>query len=177
MTANISEKDKHIYMVMGITLHQLHAFENLFKFVMTFIIQRDSPLNIDKYERLEKEYSKKTLGYFLKELRLRAVVSDEYADLLEELLEKRNIFIHCPGTIQGWDLFSNEGQKIAEAFMARLASIAGTLNLLHSGFIYDWSKETGIPCGNIPDPAMEELIKTNYSGKINLLLRAKPLGQ
>jgi len=57
--------------------------EQLIRLVMTFVLQKDSPLTVEKIERQSRDERRKTLGYFLAQLRRRADLDPEFDALLD----------------------------------------------------------------------------------------------
>ena len=137
---------------MGMTLMFLQTTEKAINFCMTFVFQRESPLTLEKLEKQEMEEQKKTLGYFLAELRKRADLDPKFEQMLRDFLDHRNIFIHKLSDVQGWDLSTPDGRQVAEQFIGKLVGLTQKVFYIFVGFIRAWQKkvdlDTPIPPGS-----------------------------
>ena len=65
-----------------------------------------------------KNERKKTIGYFLTELRKRADLHDQFDQKLRDFLDHRNTFIHNLHDVPGWNLETQGGKDVARQFIS-----------------------------------------------------------
>lgn len=94
LSSVLSRRELETFARIGIALHHVQVVEGLLRFVMTFVIQKGDSVDILKVEEADR---KKTLGYFMAELRKRAGLHPGLDRELVEFLEKRNTLAHSPG--------------------------------------------------------------------------------
>jgi hypothetical protein len=121
---------------------------------MTYVLQKDSPLTIEKLERQTKEERRKTLGYFLAQLRGRAALDSDFDSLLEKFLEERNHLVHDVSAIPGWALHTTEGRKIARSFLDGFIHKTLEVQKVFLGVARAWQEEANI---DVPFPCEHEL--------------------
>src|SRR6266478_866662 len=73
----LTHEEKKLLEAIGLALLSIQAAEKMITFCLTFVIQKNSPLTLESLERQESEERKKTLGYFLGQLRERAGVNPD----------------------------------------------------------------------------------------------------
>ena len=148
----LHEHQEKILISMGITLLLLQTTEKAINFCMTFVFQKESPLTLEKLEKQEIEEQKKTLGYFLAELRKRADLDPKFDQMLRDFLDRRNIFIHQLSEVRGLDFSTPEGRQIAEQFIGKLAGLTQSVFYIFVGFIRAWQRkldmDTPMPLGS-----------------------------
>jgi hypothetical protein len=148
--------------------------ERLIDFCMTFVIQKDSPLTIEKLEAQRSAERRKTLGYFLAQLRQRADVAEGFDQLLTRFLEMRNTLVHRVTEIEGWNLSNESGREAAVRFLGELGWLSVQVMKIFMGFIRAWEVQTGTR-SPVP-PGGEELfaeIDSKYANLIDQLLAEK----
>lgn len=142
---------------------------------MTFVFQKDGPLTLETLERQTAAERKKTLGYFLTELRKRAALDGAFDKLLQDFLEERNLLVHDAGSIPGWTLQSSEGCKKAREFVD--AFILKTLEVqkVFAGLLQAWQEEVGL---DIPLPTEHKFfaeIDRDYKPRVDDIFFEKEL--
>ena len=140
----MNDEQKDVLMRMGAALVLVQSTEQLIRLCMTYVLQKDSPLTIEKYEKQTREERKKTLGYFLGELRKRADLDEHFDALLETFLEERNILVHSVDDIPGWNLSTLEGCNIAGAFVDRFIRKTIEVHKVFLGLMRAWQEESKI---------------------------------
>jgi hypothetical protein len=149
----LNEQQQTILTSMGATLILLQATEKIIDLCMTFVFQKASLLTLEGLERQQKEERKKTIGYFLAELRKRADLDDKFDQMLRDFLDHRNTFIHRLDDVQGWDIDTPDGRQVAAQFISKLASLNGRVLFTFCGFLRAWQKQTGM---DVPIPSGSE---------------------
>ena len=140
---------REIYVLIGQVVLVSQLAEQVLKACMTFVIQDDDPLTLEKLKSQDQHEKRKTLGYFISKLRRRAAVDDDLDELLSEYLEKRNLLIHNVEAIPEWNLKSQAGRKVAKQFVGRLGYLASETMMIFSGFLRAWQVES-LPDAPIP---------------------------
>ena len=103
----------------GSALVLIQSTEHLIRTVMTLVLQKHSPLTLEKLQRQQRQERKRTLGYFVKELQKRVGLDQELEDVLESFLDERNVLVHGLTDVPGWSLESTEGREVAFQFLNR----------------------------------------------------------
>lgn len=111
---------------------------------MTLVLQQSSALTLESLERQEKAERKKTLGYFLSELRKRADLEPGFEALLDDFLERRNILVHRLADVPGWSLENDVGLAATNAFVQDMLRVTDTVLKVFMGLVRAWEEQTGI---------------------------------
>jgi hypothetical protein len=126
-TAYMASDQDHIPMdtlaLIGICLLQVQLAEQVLAWALESVLQ-DKTLTAEKLMEQTESERKRTLGDFLKELKTRAKIEHDFKDKLYRFLKLRNIFVHNVDEVQGWNLDTGEGRKIATAFVKELLRLA-----------------------------------------------------
>ena len=109
----------------------------------------------EKLEKRTREERKKTLGYFLNELRKRADLDENFDALLEEFLDERNILVHSVDDVPGWSLQTTEGRKIASAFVDGFIEKTVEILKVFMGLIRSWQEQENI---EVSVPGADEFV-------------------
>jgi hypothetical protein len=67
-----------VLMRIGAALLMMQSAERGLRFCLTFVFQKSSPLTLEMLQTQEEEERKKTMGYFLRELRQRVELDDTF---------------------------------------------------------------------------------------------------
>jgi hypothetical protein len=135
--------EKQILQFMGFCLILVQAVERMLGLVTTFVLQKPNMTSQKLLEQAQKE-SKRTLGYFLKELHKRADIHPNFDDTLSRFLESRNKFAHSLSDIPGWDLQTEDGRATAARFLMELAQTGGRVMSVFVALTKRWTKEAKI---------------------------------
>ncbi len=163
----MNAEQKDVLMRIGAALVFVQSAEQVIRLCMIFVLQKDSPLTIEKLEKQTREERKKTLGYFLGELRKRADLDESFDALLEEFLEERNILVHNVDDVPGWNLQTTEGRKIASAFVDGFIRKTVEILKVFAGLIRSWQEQTNF---DVSVPTAEEFfaeIDTDYKSLVD----------
>lgn len=169
----MNAEQKDVLMRMGAALLFVQTTEQLIRFCMTWVLQKDGPLTLEKLENQTRKEHLKTLGYFLNELRKRADLDENFDVLLEEFLEERNILVHSLDDIPGWSLQTTAGRKIAGAFVDGFIRKTVEVMKVFMGLISSWQEQANI---DISVPGANELfaeIDTDYKSLVDELFFEK----
>jgi len=163
-----------VHSMMGMTLCYIQFVEKHIKFITTFILQNGEALDLDKLNSLNNKESKKALGYFIGLIKSRADVIPELEELMANFLQNRNDFIHNHDEIDGWDLDTEEGVKVAKSFMSKLLLQGQKLNHIFVALTCRWQEQTGIypPTAN-GDEALINKIDAEYGAFVDDIFTQK----
>jgi hypothetical protein len=140
--------------VIGSALLAVQTVEMTIKACLTYVLPKDGVLSLEAIEHQRHQERRKTLGYFLAELRKRVDVNASFDTELDDFLEKRNLLAHRLREVPGVDLNTERGCGAAIFFAAELVKLSKRVNSVLSGFLRAWQKQVGLPDG----PGYEDLI-------------------
>jgi hypothetical protein len=92
---------------------------------------------------------KKTIGYFIAELKKRADVHPLLEANLSRFLTMRNQFVHSLADIPGWDTHTEEGQAVALKFVSELFHLSQALLKIFAAPVRSWGEQIG---SGVPTP-------------------------
>lgn len=163
-----------IYSLIGFALTYIQSVEKNISFVTTYVLQDDDPLTLEKLNSIETKERRKALGYFIGKVKERATLAPPLETLLADYLKNRNDFIHNHHNISGWNLDTEEGQKVAKEFTVNLWRQAHKINEIFAALVTRWQEQTGI---YPPEPhGGEEYIREideKYGAFIDVLFTSK----
>jgi len=170
----LTEDERDILAAMGVALLLIQTTEQLLRLCITFVLQKQSPLTLEALERQEKAERKKTLGYFIGELRKRAALQDDLDLLLDEFLEDRNTFVHHVSNVQGWDIRTENGRVVCSAFVGGLIRRTETIMKIFLGLTRAWQLQAHLP--EVPELAASfPEVHTVYAPLVDHFFRPKKL--
>ena len=158
---------RDVLVAIGVALLMIQTTERVIKLCMTFVLQRSNPLTLETLERQKKEERKKTLGYFLSELRKRTDLDDKFDALLEQFLEKRNVLVHDFGERDEFSLNTPAGLAGANEFIRDLIQITEEVLKVFVGLVLAWQEQTGIGPENVKGQSFFEEIEAAYKPLVN----------
>lgn len=163
----MTAQQKDTLATIAVALLLAQTAERVIKLCMTFVLQKASPLTFELLEHQERAERRKTLGYFLSELRKRADLSPGFDVLLEDFLEKRNILVHEFGGRDEYSLNSQEGLAGANAFLQDMIRKTEEVLKVFIGLVRAWQEQTGIgPGATNGEPFFDE-IEAVYKPLVN----------
>jgi hypothetical protein len=135
--------EKQIVHFIGASLLLAQAIERELGLVTTHVLQKPNITREKLLEQLQKE-SKRTLGYFLKELHKRADVHPGFDLVLSRFLESRNTLVHSLTEIPGWDLQTENGRAVAGRFLMDFAQTGMQVISVFGALTKRWMKDAKI---------------------------------
>jgi hypothetical protein len=168
----LTEPQKNLLLHIGTTLIVVQMVEHMLRLTMTFVFQKTSPLTLEAVEVQKEAERKKTIGYFIAELKKRVDVDPSLEDGLSTFLTIRNQFVHNLSDIPGWDTETEEGQAVAMKFVGQLFNVSRTLLKVFAGLVRAWQEQVQM---DIPVPANEffEEVDTKYKPLLDELFASK----
>jgi hypothetical protein len=139
---------------------------------MTFVLQRQPLTSLDILEKQTAEEARRTLGYFLSELRKRASLEEEFDENLRQFLELRNQFAHRLHSVEGLNFNTAEGIAVAEAYIGRVAGLAEYVLKVFTGLVRAWQEEVGLQVSFPQDEYFQEIDRI-YNPAADWLFSAK----
>lgn len=174
-SGEIAEKSIHAY--IGEILLFLQVTEKAIRITMTYAIQKDQSgpgMTYDQIVAQEKIERRKTLGYFLSQLRSRVSLDVKFDEELATFLELRNQFVHHLSSVPGWDLDTTEGLKVAHEHLTKVLRYSSYTLMVFSGIVRNWQRQTGVEPISPEFDSLKEFIDTHYTPHTDNLIGPKP---
>jgi hypothetical protein len=144
-------KQKDMLAWMGMTTLLVQVTEKIIRLAMTFVIQNATPLTLEVIQAQEQAEQKKTIGYFLTELRKRVDLDDHFDEILCEFLRMRNTFAHNLDEIPGWTLNNAEGLAVAHTFLSEFIRVINIVQSVFIGLVRAWQEQIGVEDDAVSD--------------------------
>jgi hypothetical protein len=157
---------------IGTTLLDVQVTERALRLVTTFVLQKSSPLTAEKLIAQTSAEQKKTLGYFLAELRKRADIDVHFDRTLAEFLRRRNQLAHNLSDLPGWNTDTFHGIYIARRFINELHEMNSVVLKVLTGLMRVWQAQGGFALPEIPGDFLKE-VDEKYVPLIDNLFFAK----
>ena len=140
----MTAQQKDTLAAIAVALLLAQTAERVIRLCMTFVLQKSSPLTLELLEHQQSTERRKTLGYFLTELRKRTDLAPGFERLLEGVLDKRNVLVHEFGARDEYSLNTAEGLAGANAFLRDMIRITEEVLKVFMGLVRAWQEQTGI---------------------------------
>ena len=116
--STITENERHLLAQIGLSLVAVQATEALIRHSLRYVLPAGGRLTLESLELESRDERKKTLGQFLKELRRRVDLDDEFDRYLDDFLEHRNILVHRLESV--WSIGDPATEQTLRAFLDRV---------------------------------------------------------
>jgi hypothetical protein len=133
---------------------------------MTYVLPKDGKITVESLERQTAEEAKKTLGYFLGQLRRRVPVQAGFDAELSEFLELRNKLVHHLYEVEGLNFATPEGREVAEAFILKACVKTMHITLIFVSLIQLWVDHVGLSSEDQDKEFLSEL-RNSYMPMLN----------
>jgi hypothetical protein len=163
---------QEVLALLGATLLVVQMAERTLKSCMALALPRGGINTAESLERQTAEEAKKTLGYFLGQLRHRVTVQPEFDAVLAEFLDRRNRLVHHLNSVEGLNLRTPEGRAVADIFIRTTATIAVRIINVFMGLMRAWAEQVAIEI-EVNSDAFEE-IDSIYKPMVSELFTEKP---
>ena len=117
------------------TLLNVQITERALRFIATFVLQKSSPITAEQIIAQSNAEQKKTLGYFLAELRKRVDLDVHFDRTLAEFLRRRNLLAHHLSDLPGWNTDTAHGIYIGRRFINELDQINNEVLKVFTGLV------------------------------------------
>ena len=138
MTPEEVEDQKDLYAVVGLTLIQLQAIEQIMAFCMGFIFTDADGKTL--FDLTNPKTRKKTLGQLLTRIREKSELDPQFDLVLANFLEHRNQFVHRLTDNARMRFDSQVGRNNLRVFIGLLGSEMDTVSSILLGFIMRWAE-------------------------------------
>ena len=119
--------------------------EKIIRLCMEYVVQEgDEVLSYEKLKSLQADEAKKTLGYFLAQLRKRADLDSGFDDQLREFLSKRNQLAHDLSSVPGLGFHKPEELKTSIEWAGLLSGLALYVHNVFMGLARAWQQQIGM---------------------------------
>jgi hypothetical protein len=156
---------------IGAALLSVQVTERALRLIITFVFQKSSPITAEQLIAQTNAEQKKTLGYFLAELRKRADLDVHFDRTLTEFLRRRNLLAHNLSDLPGWNTDTAHGIYIGRCFINELLQMNGEVLKVFTGLVRAWQAQGGLAL-DVPEEFFEE-IDEKYVPLIDNLFFAK----
>jgi hypothetical protein len=168
----LTESQKDLLIRIGVTLMLVQTVERILRLTMTFVFQKTSPLTLEAIETQQEAERRKTLGYFIAELKKRVDVHPSLEQGLSQFLTMRNAFVHNLSDVPGWDSDSDEGCAHSMKFVNQLFSLSQTVLKVFTGVIRSWQEQvkSDLP---VPENAFFKEVDAKYTPLVHAMFAPK----
>jgi hypothetical protein len=171
---NYDKEDKDVLVMIGVSVIVAQTVEKAFEICLTHVIPKIEITCLDDLDRSIRMHNKDTLGNFIKHLKKRVDIDENFDTFLSDYLFDRNKIIHRVQDIDGWDISTIAGREAASNFLVKFILKSEELVKILTGFVFAWQEQKGF---NVPTPEDSDWffddIKTKYSKIINELIFEK----
>jgi hypothetical protein len=137
-------EQREVLALLGATLRMVQMAERMLRACMTYALPKGGVTTADTLEEQTTEEAKKTLGYFLGQLRRRVDVEPGFDIELSDFLDLRNRLVHDLDSVEGIDFATLEGRVIADAFIRTTATKSVHIIKVFTGLLRSWAEQVGI---------------------------------
>jgi hypothetical protein len=130
---------------LGEAVLLMQDVESMFRSITLYVIQkkRDGPLDLAAWEAQTAAEEKKTLGYFLSQLRCRVAIEPVVDAILSTFLERRNDLIHHLENVPGWGLEDDTSLRVSNDFLTAAMASAKFVYFWLGGIMASYQRQTG----------------------------------
>jgi hypothetical protein len=165
--------EKNVLTHIGVALLLVQTAERVIHSCLTLPLSGEAGVTLEALEAQSEDARKKTLGYFLKELRKRVDLDDSFDATLGDFLDKRNILVHRVEDAPGWDLSNEEGRANALQFIDGLIRSAGHIIKVFVGLMRAWAEQVNINVDVSEYQAFFDEIDRRYKPMVNMIFFEK----
>jgi hypothetical protein len=146
----------HVLARIGLVLLRIQAAEHVILLCLTYVFANSSA-EWDKLYAKDEATRKQTLGFFLKELRKRVAINNDFDEVLAKFLSMRNIFAHRLPDAPGWDMETEEGLAAAQMFLVELDETTDHVGKVFHALVRHWESHNGIESTDSDHPYFKEV--------------------
>ena len=172
MPQTLDERRQEVLAAIGGTLIIVQMAERMVKFCMTYVVQMTPLLSLEALEKQTAQEARKTLGYFLSELRKRASLEEQLDGRFTEFLQLRNQFAHGLYTVEGLDFKTPDGLTVATDYIGRVAGLAVYVQNVFMGLARAWQEQTGMQDDFAENEYFQEIDQT-YKPMAEMLFKPR----
>lgn len=136
---------------MGVALLLVQNAERVIRLCMTVVLPKQASITLDSLQQQEESERRKTIGYFLSELRGRANIDEGFDLLLTDFLKNRNDFVHDLSRVPAWGLRTPEQSAAALQFVHMLIRQTDGVLKVFAGLVLAWQEQNAMSTPRMPD--------------------------
>jgi hypothetical protein len=175
MESNAPEQ-KDALAAIGGALVIVQMAEHMIKFCMQLVLQKDDGgLTLEKLESLRTDEARRTLGYFLTQLRQRAEIESTFDDRLREFIALRNQLAHNLADVPGLGFEQPAEIEFTIEWAGKLSSLAAHVLKVFMGLARAWQHGIGMQDDLTENEFFRE-IDTQLKPLVDQVFMAKPSG-
>src|ERR1700720_1052162 len=106
MSHTDDENMRVLWTNIGAALVACQTAEKLINVSLRSLFPKEPIRTVEMLDRLNEEYRRKTLGYFIRALRERVGIDEQFDALLGDFLEHRNTLVHDLAGVPGHSFFT-----------------------------------------------------------------------
>jgi hypothetical protein len=141
-TATIEPLRMDLLARIGVALLTVQTAERALRLITTFVLQKSGSIAPEELLAQSETERRKTLGYFLAELRKRAAIDPHFDATLAEFLRRRNTLVHNLSDFPGWDIHTHRGIH-AGGFVNELIGMTEEVLKVFAGLVRAWQIQIG----------------------------------
>jgi hypothetical protein len=149
----------HLMACIGTALLNVQVTERALRLVTTVVLQKSSPITTEQLIAQTNVEQKKTLGYFLRELRKRVDLDVHFDRTLAEFLRRRNILAHNLSDLPGWNTDTVHGIYIGRYFINELIQMNTEVLKVFTALVRAWQAQAGLAILDDVSEGFEEIDK------------------
>jgi hypothetical protein len=157
---------------IGLALLHVQITERALRLITTFVLQKCDNIDAEQLIAQTNAEQKKTLGYFLAELRKRADLDVHFDRTLAEFLRRRNLLAHNISDLPGWNTDTAHGIYVGRCFINELLQMNNEVLKVFTGLIRAWQAQGGFALPDVPEELFQE-IDAKYVPLVDNLFFAK----
>ncbi len=150
--------EREVLALLGSTLLVVQTAEHVLRAAMQLALPKGGVLHRAELERQTNDEARKTLGYFLGQLRRRVVVLPEFDAELSTFLADRNRLVHHLDSVEGFNIHTPEGRVVAEAFLLATSTKAARVISVFLALMSEWVDQVGMKV-EVDREAVDEMIQ------------------
>ena len=159
------------FALAGIALSHVQSVERIIHHVLIFVLNED-PWGMRILHAQTEVDRKRTLGYFLAQLRKRVGIREDLDAKLGSFLERRNTLAHRMQEIPGWEGKTAEAYMASRRFLLGLTRDSHELLMLFAALCLQWQRNA-MPDAVLPHQDQIDHLAKNYVTELDDLFFRK----
>ncbi len=141
MKNRVGDTQEEICAQIGVHLLLIQDFEHLLTFALRVGLRERSEITIDSLT----EEDRRTMGTFMRDLRRDASLRDDLDQLLKQVLDDRNLFVHRLRQQPWFDTHTSEGRDQIWKWFEQAQPRLHEAILIFTAFAFDIVQRSGFP--------------------------------
>jgi hypothetical protein len=129
---------------IGTALVACQTAEKLINLSLLVLFPKEPIRTVEMFDHLDEKQRRKNLGYFIRALRERVGIDQQFDGLLGDFLEHRNILAHDLTRVPGHSFFTPVGLERINGYVLRLVNEAQRVTEIFTAFIDSWTDRMGM---------------------------------